>query len=141
MVLVGGAQEPGGVVDLGDVHGVTVDAVTLQPGAVVGEVRADRADQDGPQPQAAHAEGDVCRAAATADLQVVHQERQGHPVELLGDELVAEAPGEGHQVVGRDGAGDGDAHGAVLLVVGIWKQGRRASQEYATARAREGPAG
>ena len=50
-VLVGGADEAGGVRHLADVHRVGVDAVALQPGAVVGEVGADRADQHRPQPE------------------------------------------------------------------------------------------
>ena len=53
---VGGAHEAGGVPGLGDVHRVAVDAVPLQPGAVVGEVLADRADEHRPQAQAAEAE-------------------------------------------------------------------------------------
>ena len=43
--------------------------------------------------------------------QVVDQEAQRYPVELVDDELVCEPPGEVHEVVGRDGTGDGDGHG------------------------------
>lgn len=32
-------------------------------------------------------------------------------MQLVGDELVGESAGEGHQVVGGDGAGDCDTHG------------------------------
>jgi hypothetical protein len=42
--------------------------------------------------------------------QFVDQERQRHLVHLLLEELVLEASGEGHQDVGRDRSGDGDAH-------------------------------
>ena len=58
-VVVGGADEAGGVRDLADVHRAAVDAVPLEPGPVVGEVGADRADQDRAQAELAHAEGDV----------------------------------------------------------------------------------
>ena len=48
--------------------------------------------------------------AAAADLEVVDEEGQGDLVELLDDERVGEPAREGHQVVGGDGAGDGDLH-------------------------------
>ena len=51
-----GAHEPGGVPGLRDVHGVAVDVVPHQPGAVVHEVLADRADQDRAQAEVAQAE-------------------------------------------------------------------------------------
>ena len=53
-VLVGGADEAGGVRDLADVHRLAVDAVALQPaaGSQV-EVGADRADQGRAQARAA----------------------------------------------------------------------------------------
>ncbi|GGT64063.1 hypothetical protein GCM10010272_02820 [Streptomyces lateritius] len=38
-------------------------------------------------------------------------------MELVRDELVREPAGEGHEVVGGDGAGDCDTHGWVLLRV------------------------
>jgi hypothetical protein len=112
LVEVGGAQEPGGVLELGDVHGAGVHPVALEPRAVVGvEVLPDRADQDRVEAELPEPEADVGRHAAAADLELVDEERQAHPVELVGDELLGEAAGEGHQVVGRDGAGHGDAHG------------------------------
>jgi hypothetical protein len=110
-VVVGGAHEPRGVGDRADVHRAAVDAMPLQPGAVVGEVGADRAEQDRAQAELAHAERDVRRHAAAAYHQVVDEERQRHLVQLVGDELVGEPAGEVHQVVGRDRAGDGDGHG------------------------------
>ena len=56
VVGVGGADEARGVQHLGDPHGVGVDAVALQPGAVVVEVGAGRADEDRPGAELAHAE-------------------------------------------------------------------------------------
>ncbi|GGR74708.1 hypothetical protein GCM10010220_28810 [Streptomyces parvulus] len=39
-------------------------------------------------------------------------------MELVRDELVGESAGEGHEVVGGDGAGDCDAHGVDSLLRG-----------------------
>jgi hypothetical protein len=45
--------------------------------------------------------------------EVVDEEGEGHVLHLALDELLDELPGEGHQVVGGDGTGDGDGHGAL----------------------------
>ncbi len=108
---VGGAHEAGRVPGLGDAHEVAVDAVSLQPGAVVGEVLAGGADQHRTQAQATESEGHVGGHAASPDLEVVDEERQGDLVELVDDEGVGELPTEGHQMVGRDGSGDQQGHG------------------------------
>src|SRR5436305_10321573 len=89
-----------------------VDAVALEPGTVLREVLADGAHEQRAMPQRREAEGDVRRHPAAADLQVVHEERQGHPLQPLDDEVVGEPAVEGHEVVGRDGPGDGDTHGS-----------------------------
>ena len=47
---------------------------------------------------------------ATADVERVDQEGERDRVQLVGDQLVGETAGEGHQVVGGDGAGDCDTH-------------------------------
>jgi hypothetical protein len=83
----------------------------LEPAAVLGEVRADRADQQRPLAQAAQPEGDVGGDATAADVQGVHQERQRDLVQLVRHELLDEPAREGHQVVGRDRSGHGNAHG------------------------------
>ena len=103
---VGGADEPGRVVGVGDPHVVAVHAVPLQPRAVVGEVVARAADQHRAEPEPAQAEAHVGGDAAAPDLEVVDQERHRQLVELLDDEGVLELPAEGHQVVGGDGPGD-----------------------------------
>lgn len=84
----------------------------VEPGAVFVEVReVGGTDQDGSGAELAHAEADVRADTAPAHVEVVDQEGEGDRVELLGDQLVGEAAGKGHQVVGGDGAGDCDSHG------------------------------
>ena len=107
-----GAHEARGVARLGDVHGVAVDVVALEPGAVVGEVLADGADEHRAQAQVAQAEADVGGAAAAAHLQVLDQEGHRELVELVDDQAVGEPAREGHQVVGRDGSGNEEGHDA-----------------------------
>ncbi|MGX1300415.1 hypothetical protein RKD35_001903 [Streptomyces albogriseolus] len=113
LVVVGvrGAHEAGGVQRVRDADGVGVDAVPLQPGPVLVEVEAGRADQDRAGAELAHAEGDVRGHPAATHVEVVDQEGQRDRVQLVRDELVGEPAGEGHEVVGGDGAGDCDAHG------------------------------
>jgi len=53
-----------------------------------------------------HAERNVGRDPAPAHDQLVHQEGQGHLVQLLGDQLVSESAGKVHQVIGGNRAGD-----------------------------------
>jgi len=91
---------------------------TAQPRPVLVEVRARRADEDRPCAQLAHAEGDVRTDSAPAYVEVVDQEGQGDRVQLVRDELVGETAGEGHEVVGGDGAGDCDTHGWDTLLRG-----------------------
>lgn len=118
VVGVGGADEAGGVQGLGDTDRVGVDAVPVEPGPVLVEVRAGRADQDRTGAELTHAEGDVRGYAAPAYVQLVDQEGERDRVQLVRDELVREAAGEGHEVVGGDGAGDCDAHGVDSLLRG-----------------------
>jgi len=74
MVVVGGADEPGRVPYLRGVDTRAVDAVALQPGAIVGEVLTHRADQNGLQAEVRHPEADVGADTASPHLQVVGQE-------------------------------------------------------------------
>ncbi len=115
MVGVGGAHEAGGVQGLGDTDRFGVDAVPVEPGPVLVEVEAGGADQDGLGAELAHAEGDVGADAAPAYVEVVDQEGERNRVQPVRDELVGEAAGEGHEMVGGDGAGDCDAHDGILL--------------------------
>lgn len=119
VVGVGGAHEAGGVQGLGDADGRGVDAVPVEPGAVLVEVEARGADEDRLGAELAHAEGDVRTDASPAHVEVVDQEGERDRVQLVRDELVGEAAGEGHEVVGGDGAGDCDAHGVALLGEGV----------------------
>ena len=115
LVVVGvrGADETGRVQDLGDADGVGVHAVPVEPGAVLVEVGARGADQDRVRAELPHAERDVRADTAPADVEVVDEEGEGDRVQLIRDQLVGEAAGEGHEVVGGDGAGDCDTHGVV----------------------------
>nr|BEK65425.1 hypothetical protein KPHV_26520 [Kitasatospora purpeofusca] len=57
-------------------------------------------------------------------------------MQLLGDQLVGEPAGEGHQVVGRDRTGDGDTHG----VSSGWQRGHGTAgvePTHGTRRARD----
>ena len=111
-VQVGGAQEARGVRELADVHALGVDPGPLEPGAVIAEVVSDRADQQRPQAERPHAERDVGGDPAPAHLQLVDQERQRQPLELITDELVGETAREGHQMVGGDRSRHGNTHDA-----------------------------
>ncbi len=141
-VVIGRADEAGGVLGLRDVHVVGDDPVPGQPAAVVGKVLARRADEIGRAPRAAIPKADVARDPSASDLQAVREEAHGDLVELLDDEGVGEAAPEGHQVVGRDGSGDGDLHASNLpaaqRVGGPGRgagSGRRGSAEAVTAGA------
>jgi hypothetical protein len=110
-ILVGGADEAGGVRELGDVHRPGVDVVPVEPAAEVEiEISPDGADEGRTQAQQSHAEGDVRGDAATPDHEVVHQERQRHLVQLVGQQLFGESTREVHQMVGGDRTRDGDPH-------------------------------
>jgi hypothetical protein len=124
---VGGAHEARGVQGLRDVHRVAVDVVTLEPGAVVGEVLAGRADQHRAQAEPPEAEAHVGGDPSAADLEVLDQERHRELVELLDNEGVGELPPEGHQVVGGDGAGDQQRTGGP---VGGVRHGAKTTERY-----------
>ncbi len=113
LVVVGvrRADEAGGVQDLGDPHRPGVDAVAVEPGPVLVEVGARGADQERTGAEQPHAEADVGGDTSPADVQVVDQEGERDRVQLIGDQLVGESAGEGHEVVSGDGAGDCDTHG------------------------------
>lgn len=111
VVGVGRADEARGVQHLGDPDGRGVDAVAVEPGAVLLEVGADGADQDRRGTELAHAEADVGADTAPAYVEVVDEEGKRDRVQLVPDQLVGEATGEGHEVVSGDGAGDCDSHG------------------------------
>ena len=70
-------------------HPGAVDTVPGQPIAVGAEVGADRADEQWAQSEHPKAERDVRGHPATAYLQVIDEERERHPVELLRDQPVS----------------------------------------------------
>lgn len=114
LVQVGGAQETRGSEVVGDPDVPGVHAVCFQPVAVRREVGPDRAEQERVQAERPQAVGDVGRGAAVPYPEVVDEEGQRDVGQLVGQQLVGEAPGEGRQVVGGDGTGDGDAHDGSL---------------------------
>jgi hypothetical protein len=91
-------------------HGV--DTVAVQPGPVVREVLPDRADQQRLQAEHTHPEGDVRGHSPAPYIQILDEERDRQMGELVGQQLLGEPTRVGHQVVGGDGSGDRDAHGA-----------------------------
>ena len=86
-------------------------AVPFQPGPVLVEVGARRRDEERVHPETAQTEGDVGGHPAPADVQLTDEEGDRDLLQPLGDEIVGEAPVEGHQVVGCHGTGHGDTHG------------------------------
>ncbi len=109
-VHVGGADEACGVRGLGDQHVVAVDAVGLQPFAVVAEVVAGRTDQCHVAAQHADGEGDVSRHAAAMNHQVVDQETERHLLQMIGQQVLGKPAGKPHQVVGRNRTCHRDRH-------------------------------
>ncbi|GFE09430.1 hypothetical protein Scani_56980 [Streptomyces caniferus] len=55
-------------------------------------------------------------------------------MQLVGDQLIGEAAGEGHQVVGGDGAGDCDTHDGSAPAEGVGAGGRVATLPAGVAR-------
>ncbi len=90
-----------------------VDAGLIEPRAVaqVVEVLANRRHEHGLVAEGREPEGDVGSAAAAPDVEVVHEERQGELVELVGDERIREFALKGHEMVGRNRACYSDMHG------------------------------
>ena len=72
---------------------VAVDAVRLQPLAVVAEVVAGRADQSHITTQHADGEGDVSGHPAAMDHQVVDQEAQRHLLQVSASRCSENRPG------------------------------------------------
>src|SRR4051794_20751031 len=87
--------------------------MAFEPGPVVVEVSADGPDEHRPQPESRHTEGDVRCDAAASDVEVFHEEGQGHLVQLIRDQLIGEPSREAHEVIRRDRAGHDDAHWSV----------------------------
>jgi hypothetical protein len=118
LVLVGRAHEAGGVQGFADPYDGRVDSVCPQPGVALGEVPAGRADQDRVEAEDAETEGDVGGDAASVHVESVCEERQGDALQLILEQLLGEASGEHHQVVGRYGSGHDDTHGTCSLDLG-----------------------
>ena len=113
-IQISGADEPCGVLGVGDQHVITVDAGSFQPLAVVGEVDAGRSDEQRVAAENADGVGHVSGHAAPMDDEVVHQKTERHLLQMFGQQLLGELPGEPHQVVSGNGSGHRDGHGASL---------------------------
>ena len=92
-VQVGGADEAGGVLGVGDQHAAAVDAGGLQPFAVVGEIHTCRTHQYGVSAQHADGVRHVAGHPAPVDHEIVDEEAQRHLLQMLGQELLGEPPG------------------------------------------------
>ena len=86
-----------------------VNAGPAQGGAVLGEVAADRRAEHRPLAEEGQRVGDVGPGPAPASLQPVDEEGDVDEVGLLGEDVIAEAPGEDHDRVEGDRTGDCDA--------------------------------
>ena len=139
-VGVGGADEAGGVLRLGDVHRAAVDAVPLEPAS--GSRRSPRRPR---RPAAGAGRGWPCRTRCW------RPPRRGGPrrsstrkdSEILSScsttSESANRPVEGHQVVGGDGSGDGDLHGATYPGIGVTVRGEPPTDRGPTPARRTDP--
>ena len=113
---VGRADEAGGVLELGPVHALRCRRRAARSQASYSAKSLPTAPtRTGCEAQQAQPVGDVRARAAPVLHEVVDEEGQRDVLHLPLDELLDELPREGHQVVGGDGAGDGDGHGALPL--------------------------
>ena len=128
------------MVQLGDVDRRRVDAVALQPRAVVVEVGTHRTHQQRPLAQRGQPEADVGRDATATHLEAVDQERQRDAMQLVGHQLVGEPAGKLHQMVGGDRPGHGDTQ--LLCSAGRMRRWHStADPDRVSARHAEGPTG
>jgi hypothetical protein len=94
---------------------VAVDAVALQPVAVVAEVVARRADHRDVTTQHADGVGDVSGHPAAVNHQVVDEKAERYLLQVLGQQLFGKSAGKPHQVVGRNRTGHRDRHEISIL--------------------------
>ncbi len=111
VLQVGVDEARRGEVAVDDLDAVGVDPLAFEPGAILGEVLADGADDLGLLAEQGEVVGDVGRRAASEPLHRVDQERHAQDVHLLGEDVVLEMAGEDHDVIVGDRPGDDDAHG------------------------------
>src|SRR5271168_1189514 len=95
-----------------DFDGPAVDTVAIQPGAVIGEVFSDGADQEGMLAQETEIKGDVGPCSSPQAGQGVDEERHAQDVHLVGQDMVTKPAWKDHDVVVSDRASDKNAHSA-----------------------------
>ena len=108
--LVRGAHEASRVVRLGDAYSAAVDAVRLEPLAIVVKVRSHRSDEHRRLPQLAHRIRDVACDTAASDHEILDKEAERNVLEMIGENLLRELPRELHQMICRDGTTYNDCH-------------------------------
>jgi len=89
---------------------IGVDAVSVQPLAVVVEVVTGRPHQRDVATEHADCVGDVAGHAAPMNHQVVHQETQRHLLQVLGQQVFGKSTRKPHQIVGGNRTGHRDRH-------------------------------
>ena len=87
-----------------------VHPVALEPLAILLEVFPDGRHDDRAFSEQSQGVGDVGGDAAPPSDQAVDQEGQAEAIEPVGQDVVAKAAGEGHQVVEGDGTGQDEVH-------------------------------
>ena len=104
-----------------------VDAVLLEPLAVLREVLAGRRHQHRPLAQQGQRVGDVGRTPAPSPVHRIDQEAQADPRQVVGQDVLGEGARERHQVVVGNRTGDDDAHGSGVdvssMTCGEWAAG------------------
>ena len=87
------------MLSLRDPYGPGLHTLALKPSTIVAEVLTDRPHQKWIQTERRESEADIGRDPTAPDLQVLDKERQGYPIQLLGEQRLREPAGEPHQVV------------------------------------------
>ena len=100
-----------------------VDAGRLEPLPVLAEVFSRRGHQARALAEQRERVRDIRRAAAAALVHRVDEKAQADPVHVFRQKVLGEFPGEGHQVIERDRAGDDDFHRSCRNTVGRGRPG------------------
>jgi hypothetical protein len=96
---------------LRDQHVVGVDAVRLQPFAVITDkIVTGGAHQGDVATKHPDGIGDVSGHAAPMNHQVVHQETQRHLLQMLGQQVLGKSTRKPHQIVSGNRTGYRDRH-------------------------------
>ena len=90
--------------------------MVVEPFAILAKILPGRRHKQGPLPQQRQIIRDVGRAAATLLLHGFDQETQADVVQLIRQDVLAEAAGKRHDVIKRNGTGDDDCHPLNLIL-------------------------